>query len=288
MKNIFALISVFLLSVTSVFWYTATYKDEAILNLVYKKLDVIWKSNPNKLEILYKKLDKLNLKVKWNDRKIYILDKLKEHLFNVLLEQEEQNYKVIKVVDWDTVKLTYLWKDFNIRLIWIDSPESYLTRFWYKECYWEEAKNYLKELIEWKNIKIEFDETQWRKDRYKRLLWYIIYNWENINNKLITEWYAWEYKYNKKYKYINKFKESEKKANELNKWLWSDSTCWWKRIKAKQYINIDELNNKYSCWTKKYCNQISSCKEALFFLQICWLKRLDADSDWIPCESICK
>lgn len=44
-----------------------------------------------------------------------------------------------------------------------------------------------------------------------------------------------------------------------------------------------------SCPPRRYCTQISSCQEARRYLANCsWGWRLDADSDGVPCESICR
>lgn len=43
----------------------------------------------------------------------------------------------------------------------------------------------------------------------------------------------------------------------------------------------------FTCENKTRCGQMRSCEEARFYLQSCGLHRLDADSDGIPCESIC-
>lgn len=42
------------------------------------------------------------------------------------------------------------------------------------------------------------------------------------------------------------------------------------------------------CGPKRYCNQMSSCAEAMHYLQECGLSRLDGDGDGVPCESICR
>jgi len=84
-------------------------------------------------------------------------------------------------------------------MIWLDTPESNSTRFWYIECFWKEAKEHLKKLIKyWKYFFIEYDKTQWYKDKYWRTLWYLIEwiilkNWKlkliNLNWKQIKDWY---------------------------------------------------------------------------------------------------
>jgi Excalibur calcium-binding domain len=41
------------------------------------------------------------------------------------------------------------------------------------------------------------------------------------------------------------------------------------------------------CGTKTHCRDMATCAEAYYFLTVCGLRRLDADSDGIPCETIC-
>ncbi len=44
----------------------------------------------------------------------------------------------------------------------------------------------------------------------------------------------------------------------------------------------------YTCSTKRYCSQMTSCEEAMFYYKHCGLTRLDGDGDGIPCERLCK
>ena len=50
----------------------------------------------------------------------------------------------------------------------------------------------------------------------------------------------------------------------------------------------EKKENKLSCGQKKYCKQMTSCKEAIFYLNECGLKKLDKDRDGKPCENVCK
>jgi micrococcal nuclease len=156
-------------------------------------------------------------------------------------------------------------------MIWIDAPESSVTRYWYKECYWEDAKNYLKNLIEWKTVKLEYDSTQWEIDKYWRSLIYVMHNWLNINWEMIKNWYAWEYTYNKAYKYQSDFKENQKNASDNKVWLWWSWTCNWERLKINKIIeswtwsnsttiiNNSEKNIRtYYLWPKGWCYYINS------------------------------
>ncbi|WP_439534225.1 excalibur calcium-binding domain-containing protein [Polymorphobacter sp.] len=42
------------------------------------------------------------------------------------------------------------------------------------------------------------------------------------------------------------------------------------------------------CGTKRYCRQMSSCEEAMFYLRDCGLTGIDGDSDGIPSEKLCR
>lgn len=46
--------------------------------------------------------------------------------------------------------------------------------------------------------------------------------------------------------------------------------------------------HKYNCNTKKYCKDMVSCDEAMYYLNVCNVKRLDRDKDGVPCEKLCK
>ena len=41
------------------------------------------------------------------------------------------------------------------------------------------------------------------------------------------------------------------------------------------------------CQDKHLCKDMATCEEARFYLTTCGLKRLDHDSDGVPCESLC-
>ncbi|MEA3304248.1 MAG: thermonuclease family protein [Patescibacteria group bacterium] len=69
------------------------------------------------------------------------------------------------------------------------------------ECYGPQASAYTKETLADQYIKLEYDETQTQRDRYDRLLVYVIHQGQNFNQNLIEQGYAKEYTYGKAYKY---------------------------------------------------------------------------------------
>ena len=143
-------------------------------------------------------------------------------------------YTLLKVIDWDTLKVKNNNEEINIRMIGLDAPEKSTTRYWYTECFWNEATNHLNEILSWiTTIQVEQDPTQWETDKYWRLLWYVFLSWNNINQKMIEDGYWFEYTYNLPYKYQKEFKKAEKNARLNKLWLWDKNTCNWERREIK-------------------------------------------------------
>lgn len=143
-------------------------------------------------------------------------------------------YTFLKVIDWDTLKVKNNNEEINIRMIGLDAPEKSTTRYWYTECFWNEATNHLNEILSWiTTIQVEQDPTQWETDKYWRLLWYVFFSWNNINQKMIEDGYWFEYTYNLPYKYQKEFKKAEKSARLNKLWLWNKNTCNWERREIK-------------------------------------------------------
>ena len=145
---------------------------------------------------------------------------------------EIEKYTLLEIIDWDTVKIkdNKDEKSYSIRMIWLDAPEKTTTRYWYIECFWNEATEHLKTLLSWANeIWLELDNSQGLTDKYWRILWYVYYSWENLNQKMIKDGYGFEYTYNLPYKYQKSFKKAEKNARINQLWLWNKNTCDWKR-----------------------------------------------------------
>ncbi len=52
--------------------------------------------------------------------------------------------------------------------------------------------------------------------------------------------------------------------------------------------NNTTKNKIAKCKEKRYCKQMTSCEEAMFYFKECGLKKLDKDGDGKPCENVCK
>lgn len=158
-------------------------------------------------------------------------------LLNIFDNQRSNYYKVIEVIDGDTiVVITPTAEKQKIRLIGIDTPEVDPNKGGI-ECYGPEASNKAKEMLLNKWIILENDETQADKDKYDRYLRYVFipedqnnYS-DNTNNKIffnkymLENGYAFEFTYGKAYKYQKEFKEAQNYAMQNKKGLWNPQNC---------------------------------------------------------------
>jgi micrococcal nuclease len=136
-----------------------------------------------------------------------------------------EGYKVVKVVDGDTLDVDLDGKIERLRLIGIDTPETVDPRK-SVQCFGKEASNKAKELLNGQYVKLENDDSQGERDKYKRLLRYVFLpDGTNFNLFMISEGYAHEYTYSTSYKYQSEFKQAEISARNGNKGLWSPTTC---------------------------------------------------------------
>jgi micrococcal nuclease len=129
------------------------------------------------------------------------------------------------VFDGDTLEVELAGKTERVRLIGIDSPE--LENSQKKaDCYADEAKQEMKKLVSGKQVLLKSDQTQDNRDMYNRLLRYVYLNGLNINIKMISEGFAYEYTYkNNPYVYQLEFKTAQDEARSGKLGLWADNIC---------------------------------------------------------------
>lgn len=139
--------------------------------------------------------------------------------------KQDDLYKVIRVIDGDTIVVEINSKKEKIRLIGINTPESVDSRR-PVECFGVEASQKAKEILTGKNVGLETDSAVDERDKYGRLLRYLfLEDGTNFNKMMINEGYAYEYTYDLPYKYQSEFRQAEKEARENKKGLWADGVC---------------------------------------------------------------
>lgn len=133
--------------------------------------------------------------------------------------------RVTGVVDGDTVELMLGGREEKVRLIGMDTPETVDPRT-SVQCYGREASDRAKQLLTGQTVWFEDDASQDTRDRYGRLLGYVwLPDGRLFNQVMIDEGFAFEYTYDKPYKYQAAFKASEQAAKSQQRGLWSPTTC---------------------------------------------------------------
>lgn len=49
---------------------------------------------------------------------------------------------------------------------------------------------------------------------------------------------------------------------------------------------VQTMGKDFTCGSKSYCKDMTSCAETKFYLKECGLSRLDGNSDGVSCEAI--
>ena len=139
--------------------------------------------------------------------------------------------KVRRVIDGDTFEAETGEK---VRLIGINAPEI-------SDIFGQEAKQYLSDLIENKTVDLQADNSSNNRDRYQRLLRYVILEGVDINKKMVSDGFAFAFlKYN--FSKSTEYKHAQILSREANKGIWGDS---------KKEIIIYEHENKQTTFLRE-------------------------------------
>ena len=215
-------------------------------------------------------------------------------------DSENILYKVVKVIDGDTIAVDAGGKKETVRLIGIDAPEIGAK----KECFSKEAEESVKNILSDASIELEEDESQNDRDKYGRFLGYIILkDGSNFNKTLIREGLAKEYTYKTPYKYQKEFKNAETEARKAKKGLWN--ACYDNNNNHNSGGDEDRnSNNSLSsapilgtgdcyCESNKYnCSDFKTHLEAQKVFECCIVKvgkdihKMDGNSDSQVCENL--
>lgn len=174
-------------------------------------------------------------------------------------------------------------KEIKVRLIGIDTPEVHENRRAYGQTRYfgsldevlswgREAKYFVEELLKlYKIVYLELDVQ--KTDKYGRILAYVwLPDGTMLNELLLREGYAMLLTIPPNVKYVEKFKKAVEGAREEGKGIW-------------ETIRKNEVAKR--CSRKRYCSEMTSCREAMFYYRECGLDYLDGDGDGIPCENVC-
>ncbi|CAN7729654.1 thermonuclease family protein [Paenibacillus sp. LjRoot56] len=131
--------------------------------------------------------------------------------------------KVVRVVDGDTMKISFTdggkEKEETIRLLLVDTPES-VDPEKPVQPFALEASNYAKTMLTGQDVQLELDVSE--RDKYGRLLCYLYIGDKMFNELLLENGYARvAYIYPPNVKYVDQFREIQKKAQQKALNIWS-------------------------------------------------------------------
>lgn len=129
-------------------------------------------------------------------------------------------YKVVRVVDGDTIIINYNGAEERLRLIGIDTPESVHQTQSKNVVEGKIASDYTKSMLEGKEVGVEFDVEL--RDQYDRLLGYVYIDDKMLNKTLLEQGYAKITTFPPNVKYVDAFKALQKSARESKKGFWID------------------------------------------------------------------
>jgi micrococcal nuclease len=152
-------------------------------------------------------------------------------------------YKVVRVVDGDTVDLLIDGKNTRVRLIGVDTPETVDPRKPVEE-YGKEASRFTTNLLLGEDVWVE-QEPDNTVDKYGRSLYYLYRAPDGlfVNLEIVRQGYGHAYTIYP-FKYMELFRYYEKKASDNGKGLWAASTGANDTIKNAATADIKDGSNQ--------------------------------------------
>ena len=165
-----------------------------------------------------------------------------------------------------------------------DAPE-------FDQTHGRQARTVLRSLVGGRRVGIELIEG----DVYGRIVARVLAGNLDVNAEMVRRGFAWV---RREYRHPPGLVRLEEQARAWRRGLWANTEPvppWiWRKNKRKK---ISRKNKRAAtspavpavrCGAKRYCRQMTSCKEARAYMQRCGLRRLDGDRDGVPCEKLCR
>lgn len=215
----------------------------------------------------------------------------------VIAANQPPLFKVLRIVDGDTIVVDVRGNKETVRLLGIDTPETVDPRK-PVQCFGKAASAKMKSFVQGKSVILVDDRTQGNRDVYRRLLRYVYLPdsvWTFVNGEMVKQGYAFSYRQYPT-RMLEKFNLLEKYAREHNLGLWSACPI---SVTPAVYIPqavqantapiqstpvVQQNSGGFACDCSKTCTQISSCAEAQCQLNSCSCSVRDGDHDGIACD----
>lgn len=136
----------------------------------------------------------------------------------------EGTFAVGRTVDGDTFVLDDGSRT-RVRVLGINTPETKDPRK-PVECFGKEASARLQQLIDGKDVRLAADPTQDDRDRYGRLVRYVMLSdGTDVGLMMIRDGYAYEYTYRGRYERQPAYRAAQEEARTAKRGLWADGAC---------------------------------------------------------------
>ena len=181
--------------------------------------------------------------------------------------------RVTRVADGDTLTMkTADGRALRIRLAEIDTPEK-------GEPFSDRARSALNQMVRDRDIAVRLFDV----DSYGRIVGRVYVGELDVNAALVEQGLAVVYR---RWAEDPLLYELEDQARDAKRGLWSGSAI---PRGAGRVPQSGGPPRAAGCDDKRYCSEMSSCEEALFYLRQCGLTTLDGDGDGVPCEwALCR
>lgn len=154
-----------------------------------------------------------------------------------------ERVELSKCVDGDTIKIKLSNKEYTVRMLAIDTPESVHPKKKI-EYYGKEASDYTCNIVSnAKKIELEYDDNSDKYDKYDRLLAWVFVDGELLQDKLVSLGYAKVAYLYGDYKYTSLLEEHQELASFKNLGIWNQKD---KEKFDNSNIDQDDSDNKYS------------------------------------------
>jgi len=188
-------------------------------------------------------------------------------LFTSTTVSYAEQFKVLRVVDGDTIDIEYHGKKERVRLLCVNTPESVHPDKKQNIPMGKVASQYAKDRLSGRSVSLEF-ETR-KRGNYGRLLAYVFVDGHNFNLELVRQGLSPYYtKYGFSGKYDQQFRQAEKIARKEGLNIWGDPELTQKylRLKSKwgQYRSENQSSGPVYRTQNKEWSFVASRKSKVF------------------------
>ena len=128
-----------------------------------------------------------------------------------------------KCVDGDTIKILLDGKEYTVRMLAVDTPESVHPTVGV-EYYGKEASEYTcNQVTNANKIEIEYDDDSNKMDKYDRLLVWVFVDGELLQKQLVENGYAEVAYLYGDYKYTSELESAQELASAKNIGIWNET-----------------------------------------------------------------